>query len=270
MKSERPYISLIIPVYNASEYVLACFSMIENQTLENVEAIFVNDCSTDDTLALVSSAVSSYYGQKSFSVVSLESNSGPGAARNAGLAQASGEYVCFVDCDDEIFPEYCERLFREAVKYNADIVSCNAMSGDDVLCSPGAGGSLSKVARKRVLRSFVTYLWTYAFRREFILSGGISFPAQRSSEDSCFVACAWLMAARVAHVEKVLYNYIRRAGSVSCRRDKSRSSSRMASLRAFYKYASDRGCLSEYRFEIWLIMLKKGYLPSIFDKLKNI
>lgn len=267
---ERPYISLIIPVYNASEYVAGCLEMIDRQTLDNIEAVFVDDCSTDDTLALISSAVSSYTGEKRFSVVSTESNSGPGAARNAGLAKASGEYVCFVDCDDEFFPDYCEKLYREAVKYDADIVSCNAMSGDDVLCSPRAGGSLSKVARKRILRSFVTYLWTYAFRREFIMSGGISFPRQRSSEDTCFVACAWLKASRVAHVESVLYNYIRRAGSVSRKRDSSRGSSRVSSLRAFYKFASDGGFMAEYRFEVWLIMLKKGYLPSLIDRLTNL
>lgn len=267
---DSPYISLIIPMYNASEYVEKCFEMIEKQTLDNIEAVFVDDCGSDGTLASISSAVSSYSGGKRFVVVQTESNSGPGAARNLGLSKASGEYVCFVDCDDEIFPDYCEKLYREAVKYKADMVSCNAMSGDDILCSPAAGGTLSKAARKKILRSFVTYLWTYAFRREFISAENISFPPQRSSEDSCFVACAWLKASRVAHVESVLYKYIRREGSVSSRRDRSRSSSRMASLRAFYKYASDRGLLSDYRFEIWLIMLKKGYLPSLFDRLENI
>lgn len=266
----QPSVTLIIPLFNASSFVERCTAMCEAQTMDEVEIVFVDDCSTDGTAARVRRFIDGYSGPKRFILTSTDRNCGPGAARNLGISAASGEYLCFVDCDDEIDPRYCELLHSEAKRFDADIASCNASCGGKVLRSPSFCGEISVSARKRILRGFVTYLWTYAFRREFIISSGISFPERRSSEDSCFVACAWLSASRAAHTDEVLYSYLPTPSSVSRRKDRRRGSERMASLKAFYKYASDSGLLKEYRMETGLIMLKKGYLPSISDRLKNI
>lgn len=266
----QPSVTLIIPVFNASSFVERCASMCAAQSLDEVEIVFVDDCSTDGTAALLKRFIETYNGAKRFVLTSTGHNSGPGAARNFGIAAASGEYLCFVDCDDEIDSRYCENLYCAAKRFDADIASCNASCGGKLLRSPSLCGEISVSARKAVLRTFVTYLWTYAFRREFIISSGISFPERRSSEDTCFVACAWLSAARAAHTDDVLYSYLPAPSSVSRRKDRRRAAQRMASLRAFYKYASDGGFLKEFRMEIRLIMLKKGYLPSLFDRLKNI
>lgn len=266
----QPSVTLIIPLFNASPFVERCASMCATQSLDEVEIVFVDDCSTDGTSALVRRFIDTYNGAKRFILTSTPRNSGPGAARNIGIAAASGKYICFVDCDDVIDSRYCENLYSAAKRFDADIASCNASCSGKVLRSPSFCGEMSVSARKRILRTFVTYLWTYAFKREFIISCGISFPERRSSEDTCFVACAWLSAARAAHTDDVLYSYLPTPSSVSRRKDRRRAAQRMASLKAFYKYASDSGLLKEYRMEIGLIMLKKGYLPSFFDTLKNI
>lgn len=266
----QPSVTLIIPVFNASAFVERCTSMCAAQTLDDVEVVLVDDCSTDDTAARVSRFMDTYNGAKRFVLTSTPCNSGPGAARNAGLAAASGEYVCFVDCDDEIDTRYCEKLYSAAKRFDADIASCNASCGGKVLGSPSFCGAISVSIRKRILRTFVTYLWTYAFRRDFLVSEGILFPEQRSSEDTCFVACAWLSAARTAHTDEVLYSYLPTPTSVSRRKDRGRAAQRIASLGAFRRFASSRPDFRRYLPEIYFVMLKKGYVPSVIDFFKNL
>lgn len=244
--------------------------MCAAQSLDEVEIVFVDDCSTDGTAALLKRFIDTYNGAKRFVLTSTGHNSGPGAARNFGIAAASGEYLCFVDCDDEIDSRYCENLYCAAKRFDADIASCNASCGGKLLRSPSLCGEISVSARKAVLRTFVTYLWTYAFRREFIISSGISFPERRSSEDTCFVACAWLSAARAAHTDDVLYSYLPAPSSVSRRKDRGRAAQRIASLGAFRRFASSRPDFRRYLPEIYFVMLKKGYVPSVIDFFKNL
>lgn len=262
--------TLIIPLYNAGAFVERCTAMCIAQTLDNIEIIFVDDCSTDSTRADVESFIGSYRGDKRFVLVSTSQNSGPGAARNLGLSKAQGEYVCFVDCDDEIEPDYCKKFYSTAKWYDADIVCCNATCNGKVLRSPYYSGDVEKTVRKQILRTFVTYLWTYAFRRDFLVSEGIHFPSSRSCEDTCFLACAWLSAAVVAHIDEVLYIYQKHSSSLSSIKTRERCRWRVASMGEFYRYAVARHKGGDYLPEILWIMLKKGYVPALIDFFKNL
>ena len=274
---KQPRISLIIPVYSASRYIAPCVVGLQAQTMDEIEVLFVDDCDPEESLEIARRMLADYLGPKHFRFFKTEVNGGPGAARNLGLSQAEGEYVAFVDCDDTLEPDYCERLYAAAEAHQADVVCCDAYVGEfgnpegRVLSGPSfEAGELSVATRKKILRSFVTYLWTYLFRRKFLMDNEIQFPNEHSSEDSCFVTCAWLTASRAVHIEASLYHYIVRETSVSKRRDRSRAKSRIASMRQMKAYARSRGLHRTYGAEIRLLMLKKGWLNALRDRIRNL
>ena len=114
-----PKISVIIPVYNAEKYLERCLDSACKQTLQDIEIICVDDCSTDGSFEILKKYSKNY---KNLIVIKLEKNQGESAARNAGLSAAKGEYLAFMDNDDEIDLNFYEKLYEKAAKTNADIV----------------------------------------------------------------------------------------------------------------------------------------------------
>lgn len=112
-------ISVIVPLYNKKDYLKLSVDSILNQTYKNIEVLVVDDCSTDGSLELCREL----YGQDPrVKILQQTHNMGPGAARNTGIRSAQGEYIVFVDGDDEIFPDRLRKMFDTAEKFNADIV----------------------------------------------------------------------------------------------------------------------------------------------------
>ncbi len=117
---DNPLISVIVPVYKVEKYLDRCVESIVNQTYTNLEIILVDDGSPDNCPAMCDAWAQK---DKRINVVHQE-NSGRGAARNAGLSEATGEWIGFVDADDEITADYYEVLLLNADKLSADIVAC--------------------------------------------------------------------------------------------------------------------------------------------------
>ncbi|MBV7389861.1 MULTISPECIES: glycosyltransferase family 2 protein [Enterococcus] len=110
-------ISVIVPVFNVEDYLKACLLSISNQTVQNIEIIVVDDGATDN-----SGDIADQYAKEDQRVKVLHQlNGGLSAARNTGLDYASGEYVCFIDSDDWIEPDYLEILLEALLKFEADI-----------------------------------------------------------------------------------------------------------------------------------------------------
>jgi glycosyltransferase involved in cell wall biosynthesis len=122
-------VSIIIPVYNAEKYIARCFYSVANQTYRDIECIFVDDCSTDGGNALLGDLILKYNGPVKFSFVRHDKNLGASGARNTGTNIAVGEYVYYLDSDDEIAPECISTLTALALKYpGVDLVLGNAVS----------------------------------------------------------------------------------------------------------------------------------------------
>lgn len=111
-------VSIIIPVYNVEPYIKACLYSVANQTMtEDVECILIDDCGTDNSLHIINSFIGHYHGNISFTLLRQEVNSGPSAARNSGLKVAKGEYICFLDSDDELALNAIEMMISLIRKY---------------------------------------------------------------------------------------------------------------------------------------------------------
>jgi glycosyltransferase involved in cell wall biosynthesis len=122
MSDSNKKVSIIIPCYNAEKKLNKCVMSLTRIMLDNeeYEVIFVDDCSQDKTLKILENLSKK---KDNWTVIKLEENSGsPSKPRNTGLQYASGEYVFFLDIDDEILPNALESLYTLAKKENSDIV----------------------------------------------------------------------------------------------------------------------------------------------------
>lgn len=102
-------VSIIIPVYNNENYISQCIESVENQTYKNYEIIIIDDGSTDDSLKLCKKFEKR---NDKIKVISIN-NGGVSNARNIGIKNASGDYVCFIDSDDYVMPTYIESLIKK-------------------------------------------------------------------------------------------------------------------------------------------------------------
>ena len=115
---EKPLVSIIIPVYNTDKYLPQCIESIVHQTYDNLEIIFINDGSTDESPLLLNDVAKSDFRVK----IINQKNSGLSAARNRGMREATGDYIMFLDSDDWIDKETCENALRKFREYDVDVV----------------------------------------------------------------------------------------------------------------------------------------------------
>jgi len=140
-------ISVIIPMYNAEKYIGECLDSLLVQTFQDFEVIVANDCSTDNSVAVVESYMTKFNGR--LKLTKTETNSGGGGKpRNIGLSLASGEYIFFLDSDDILTKTGLEELYTLAKEYDPEIIYC-----ERYYMSEGVGEDFIKnihVATRRV------------------------------------------------------------------------------------------------------------------------
>jgi len=227
-------VSVILPVYNKALFLIQCIDGILAQTLDNIEIIFVDDGSTDDSLSILKK-----YKEKDDRIKLIsQKNQGAAVARNVGLSHASGEYLSILDADDIFDPDMLRRAYKRANETFADIVIFRSDSYDDVTKQYS---SVAWTIQNRYIPSdlfagkdvpdcvfqvCVGWTWDKLFRREFVELLGLKFQNIRIHNDAFFTFVALLHAERVAILHDVL---------VSKRRSVDTSVSSSGSINLYWK-----------------------------------
>jgi len=110
-------ISIIVPVYNVEKYINRCFDSIINQTYKNIECIVVDDASPDNCHEIINQRIAEYSGEIDFRIIQHRHNKGLSGARNTGTIAAKGDYIYYLDSDDEIMVDCIQHLVDLAKKY---------------------------------------------------------------------------------------------------------------------------------------------------------
>jgi len=122
----KPKVSILVPVYNVSLFIEKCAESLFNQTLKDIEYIFVNDATPDDSIEKLQKIIDKYPERKDcITILHHSSNRGLAASRNTALKASSGSYIAIVDSDDFIEPDMMEALYTKGIFENADIVVCD-------------------------------------------------------------------------------------------------------------------------------------------------
>ena len=199
-------ISVIIPVYNVEKYLKECLDSLLIQTLKDIEIICIDDCSTDSSPVILAE-----YAKRDsrIRVFRNEENRGQGYSRNKGIEYAQGEYIGFVDADDEIENNYFEYLYNRAKSNDADMACArivydflkkkNRRSGDWVRLGIMDGSVLTSVDDKltRVYQNCSTSSSKHIYRADFIKNNNINFLAGYYHEDQYFNIKAYYFANKV-------------------------------------------------------------------------
>lgn len=268
-------VSVIIPVYNASRYIERCLESIAQQTLRDIEVILIDDHGSDNSIGLAKEyAVGSLRKDIVYRFLETPQNSGPAVARNMGLKAATGEYVAFLDADDWIEPEMYETLYKNACAVEADLSCCNAMQDFEdgqqsrVLTNPIIKQNPICVReRRRFLKTYVAYFWTYIYRRAWLVENEIEFANSKSAEDSAFVGCCILAAERIAQIDEPYYHYIIHIGSLTQRKVWKGREKRKA-FNAMIAFSKRKNRLRIYWPQLLYIYIKKALLVPIIEMIK--
>lgn len=215
-----PFVSLIIPVYNAEKYLRRCLNSAMEQTWKDMEVIVVNDGSTDSSLEICRE-----YEQMDsrFRIINKE-NTGVSDSRNQAIAAARGEYLQFMDSDDWLTPDATEILVQTAVNHNCDLVIADFYRVDKAVFTE------KQHIRERGLltrEQFAEYmmqdpadyyygvLWNKLYRRKIITDHDLHMDANlRWCEDFLFNLRFIRHAERFAAVQAPIYYYMKRKGSL--------------------------------------------------------
>lgn len=215
-------ISVIIPIYNVEPYVERCLRSVMDQTYRGtVECIIVDDCGTDSSMEVVKIAVAKYNGPISFKILHHKYNRGLSAARNTGMDAATGDYLFFLDSDDEISADCMEVLAAPLKEEQYDLVVGNMRTiGDesmhDYLKLKIEDGV---VLRGKEIESNYRVKWNMMannklYRTDFIRQQGLQFKEGLVHEDELWSLQVACLARSLRAVNQFTYVYYVREGSI--------------------------------------------------------
>jgi glycosyltransferase involved in cell wall biosynthesis len=217
--------SVIVPVYNTSEYLVKCFDSIINQTYRNLEIILVNDGSTDSSPAICEE----YASKDSRIAVIHKANGGLSEARNDGLRVATGDYIVYVDSDDYIDVRSCEAFYDTIFAHHdievivSNIVSLNKNKKffrNTIQSSPISGKDFLKFQLKA--GTFNVGAFFFICKRAFLIENGLYFPKGRLAEDVPIAVQICLIAQRIMAIDFVHYYYLVREDSITQTKDRTK------------------------------------------------
>ena len=215
-----PRVSVVIPVYNARRYLEACVQSLEEQSLRSFELICVDDGSTDGSAELLITLAKRY---ENLRILSLE-HAGVSAARNAGIEDAVGTYLLFVDADDTVDRKLLELAVQRADACSADmtIFGFDEFYGKSDTYVPreicGNNDLFERSFNLSDMSCLTTELttpnvWRILYRRSLLTESGIRFHEDlKAAEDLAFIYETLFVTQRITLMEQRLYHYRRDGG----------------------------------------------------------
>lgn len=221
-------ISIIVPVYNVEEsFFRKCIDSLINQTVADIEIILINDGSTNNSPQLCDQ-----YAKKDSRIkVFHQENQGVSVARNKGISEATGEWITFVDPDDWVELDMCEKLINNLKDGNYDILVFSYFEVyenriNKILWGKQKSYDLAQNEyeilqnnilsyNKNFMPSYFGAVWGNLYRRKFIIDNGISFiPGLTKAQDAVFNLYALEYAKKIKYLNEAMYYYRHNESSV--------------------------------------------------------
>jgi len=272
-------VSVIIPAYNAAEFIEQCLNSLITQSLEAIEIIVVDDGSTDATPDLVESFIA----MDSRIRMIRQSNQYAGIARNAGMTQATGKYLSFLDADDFFEPDMLESMVALADEYETDIVMCGSDTYEDATGDIDDPKSIRFIEYGKVFTPEETaeflfqitkgWAWDKLFRRSFISRYDLKFQGLKSTNDAFFVYVALALSKNYIVTDRVFVHHrVGNSGSIENTRWKTWENTYLAfeaieaKLREFDRYGLFEKSFIRFVLEmcVWNLFTLSGDAGAAF------
>jgi glycosyltransferase involved in cell wall biosynthesis len=265
-------VSVIVAIYKSERYIEECVRSLFNQTLDEIEYVFVNDATPDRSISIIEEVLNDYpIRQSNVTIINLNTNGGVANARQVGINNATGEYIIHCDSDDWVDNDMYERLFLYAKKTNADIVGCNFRHEfSDIqydFIQPYTDNKEENIRRLINGRIFPS-LCTSLTKRNLIVNNKLSFPrGLNMGEDLLFNLKLYLHSDTIGSINWAPYHYRHTEDSSCIKRTKQSISSDIAIAGLIEKNMKESGLYHIFANDI---EYRKFYskLPLMLD-LKN-
>lgn len=255
-------ISIIIPVYNVEPYVEKCILSVLRQNYSNLEVVIVDDKTPDESMKKIEGVLKEHSNTHiDFKIIHHEINKGLSEARNSGIREATGEYVTFLDPDDQLTDNCISTLATEAINGDYDLII-----GQRIIKETWSGRILNK---KEYPKESITFdsleqiieagmpseSWNKFIRREFILSHSLWFQPNVLYEDNIWMAQVWSYIPKTRYIPFCTYYYLLREGSIMTTYSLKHLSSDIKNAISFYHWAKQENitaqwyaCMRAYEF----------------------
>ena len=207
-------VSVIVPVYNAAHLLGRCAESLFCQTYSNVELIFVDDCSSDDSIMVLRKITLEKEMESKVKVLRQQCNQGPGAARKVGVNQARGRWCAFVDSDDWVEPQYIEHL-ATAVGCDGDLVIsgvCYNYADSSQCRKKQFNSSINNVEKvgPEILSEAINYSYPVGklFQTDIIRKNNLLVQDMTLHEDTAFIMGYLRFAKRIIFIDFCDYHYV--------------------------------------------------------------
>lgn len=275
------FTSIIIPIYNVELYIKECLQSVVNQTMtDGVECILVDDCGSDNSVAIAESFIESYKGDIKFSLIHHDKNRGLSAARNTGIKAANGEYLYFLDSDDTIMPNCIETLNTIKNKYEIDLIQAAYLDTSPSVPKMNTTEEYTK-DKKLIKRTLLDYdknpvmAQNRLVRRSLIVDNNLWFKEGIVHEDNHWTFFLAKHVKTMAFTPEKLYFYRETPGSITNKKNIQKESHAFNTMiRDFCNYMDnfEIGAQKRWIFLHLLLMKNNKYYDSLeqFNELTNL
>lgn len=203
-------VSIIVPIYGVEKYIERCARSLFEQTFDDIEYIFVNDCTKDDSIEVLKTVIEEYPQRKEqIKILHHPENRGLGQARKTGILAAKGDYVINFDSDDWVEHTIIEVLYIKALQDDADIVICDIFKSNGTSHKSWKCGDINlgkmEIFVQMCMMQYTWSTWNKLFKRT--LFEDIIFPICNNAEDMALTLQLIPKADKVAYVPQPLYYY---------------------------------------------------------------
>lgn len=270
-----PKVSVIIPVYGVEQYIERCARSLFEQTLDDIEYLFIDDCTPDKSIEILKQVLEEYPQRKNQVVIHrMEHNSGQAKVREWGMRNATGEYVIHCDSDDWVDVHMYEDMYKKAKENNADVVLCDYYESDGVskkLMNDFLPNKVEDTMSSTLLKKTRSVLWNKLVRRS-IYKNNIMYPVANNAEDYILLVQIVYYSKSFVYLNKPLYFYYYNTNSLTRLKTKENIinifNQSMLNIRIVENFLNENKSLSKYSDELDCIkVIEKELLISYsFDK----
>lgn len=251
----KPKVSVIIPIFKVENYIERCVRSLFEQTLSEIEYIFVNDCTPDKSMEVLQRVIRDYpWKEKYINIINHPKNQGLASARNSGLKIASGDFFIFCDSDDWVEKEMYEQMYTYAKIKGLDVIGCDFWEEhkrqkkwvkQPVYSNP------KEAVKHLLLGDLHGGVWAKMIRKSFFDDAGITFPDGINMWEDLLVSLKiYTKACNVGFLSKPFYHYVQyNENSIISTYNNSRLEDSMKVGFMMESFLKENGIYDDYRDE---------------------
>jgi glycosyltransferase involved in cell wall biosynthesis len=272
---KTPKVSIIAPIYNVEKYIEQFAKTLFEQTLDDIEYVFVNDCTPDNSVAILEKVIDDYPNRKPHvKIIHHQENRKLGSARHTGMQVATGDYFLNIDSDDYIEPEMCEIMYRQAKQDDADIAYCDIYrqfkeGGKEFVWSQNI--ALKDPIIDLMTLKLIPMIWNKLFKRSLFVNNDLVYAeGVHLYEDILITLQLFYFSKRTTYVSQPFYHYRKLDASMSNKKSEEYFEKLLFGTQKMIDFFEKQNLTEKYKknIDIWKYTVKKEILFYSADRKK--